>query len=147
MQQTTKPRILLIDNYSDSSQLIDMLLYIKKCNYSFSTANTPGKALHLIASETFDLYILEHKLPEMDGIELCRRLRQSDKQTPILFFTRRARAFDRESSIAAGANEYLVKPSNLEQITETIRQLLVKTSPVQTSKMQFAANNSINLFS
>ena len=124
MPYSTNPRILLIDNYSDSSQLIDMLLYIKKCNYIFSTADTLRKALELIGAGAFDLYILEHKLPEMNGIELCRQIRCTDKKTPILFFNKRERDFDREISIAAGASEFLIKPSNLDQIADTIKRLL-----------------------
>jgi DNA-binding response OmpR family regulator len=140
MQHSSNPRILFIDDYSDSSQLIDVLLYIKKCKYNFSTANTPSKALELISTEPFDLYILEFKLPEMNGVELCRQIRQADKQTPILFYTRTARAFARESCVAAGANEYLVKPSNLDQITHTIKQLLGENARVYAGKTQSINN-------
>jgi DNA-binding response OmpR family regulator len=136
MQHSDNSRILLIDNYSDSSQLIDMLLYIKKCKYDFFTANAPSKALELIAAERFDLYILEYKLPEMNGIELCRQIRQADKKTPILFFNKKERAFDREISMAAGANEFLLKPSNLEKIAEMIGLLLGK------NKQNYAAVSS-----
>jgi two-component system alkaline phosphatase synthesis response regulator PhoP len=143
MQHSSNSRILIIDDYSDSSQLIDMLLYIKKCNYHFSTANTPSKSLELIASQPFNLYIIEYKLPEMNGIELCRQIRQADQQTPILFFTRTDRAFARESSIAAGATQYLVKPADLEQITDTIKSLLGENAPVYAGKTKSITNYNV----
>jgi CheY-like chemotaxis protein len=124
MSLSPNPRILYIDDYSDSCKLIDILLYTEKCKYSFSIANSPSEALELIASEPFNLYILENKLPEMTGVELCRKIRQTDKQTPILFFSGKARPFDRETSLNAGATEYLVKSDDRERITETIRELL-----------------------
>lgn len=147
MKHSTNTRILFIDDYSDSSQLIDMLLYIKKCKYHFSTANTRSKALELISSEPFDLYILEYKLPEMNGIELCRQIRQADKQTPILFYTRTARAFASESSMRAGASEYLVKPANLEQITDTIKRLIGAEMPVYAGNAQPVAKQNTKQFS
>lgn len=147
MGHSSTQRILFIDDYSDSSQLIDMLLYIKKCKYHFSTVNTPSKALELISSEPFDLYILEYKLPEMNGIELCRQIRLADKQTPILFFTRTTRPFSHESSLAAGANEYLVKPANLEQITDTIKRLLCAEMPVYADTAQSVVKQNTKQFS
>ena len=141
MQHSSNPpRILFIDDYSDSSQIIDMLLYIKKCKYSFSTADTPSKALELISTQSFDLFVLEYKLPEMNGIELCRQIRQADKQTPILFYTRTARAFARESFAAAGATEFLIKPADLEQITDTIKSLLGENVPVYMGKIPVITN-------
>jgi DNA-binding response OmpR family regulator len=147
MHFSTNPRVLYIDDYSESSQLIDMLLYIKKCKYDFSVANTPGKALELIAGIAFNLYIIENKLPEMTGIELCRRIRKTDKNTPILFFTRRVRAFDRETALAAGATEYIVKPASLEQITHTIKQLLGEKASGYTTDSKSITNYKINALS
>jgi two-component system alkaline phosphatase synthesis response regulator PhoP len=84
----------------------------------------------------------------MNGIQLCRRIRQTDKQTPILFFTRRVRAFDRETSLAAGATEYIVKPADLEKITNTIKQLLgentLSFAPSKQSTANYKANHISN---
>ena len=146
MQSISTPRILCIDDYSASSNLIDMLLYIKRCEYDFSTANTPTRALKLLAAQKFDLYILEYELPEMNGFQLCRKIRQMDGQTPILFFTGTAPKCDRETAFTAGATEYLVKPANLEQITLTIRRLLGEIDLNATTLAQSTSNFTATRF-
>jgi DNA-binding response OmpR family regulator len=126
MQKSRETRILYVDDYQDGCELVSTLLYVEKCNCNFTIADTPSEALRLISRESFDLYILESKLPEMTGVQLCRKIRKIDKQTPILFFTGKARPQDRAASIATGANEYLVKPNDLNRITETVKNLLNK---------------------
>jgi|SRR5215213_5343128 len=124
MRHSSAPRILYIDNNEASGELITTLRRAENCPYCVSTANTSGEALELIASEPFDLLILEHQLPEMSGVELCRRIRQTDKRTPILFCTGRTRLADCDVSLAAGATEYLVRPISAEYLIETVRRLL-----------------------
>ncbi|HEX8737697.1 MAG TPA: response regulator [Pyrinomonadaceae bacterium] len=124
MRSSRSPRILYIDNNQESGELIAVLRHAENHPYRVSTASTSVEALELIASEPFDLLILEHQLPEMSGVELCRRLRQTDKQTPILFCAGRNRLAEGEVSIAAGATEYLVAPVSAEHLIETVRRLL-----------------------
>jgi two-component system copper resistance phosphate regulon response regulator CusR len=124
MRHSSASRILYIDGSRDGDELISTLRRAENTAYRVSTATTPGDALELIAAEPFDLFILEPNLPEMSGVELCRRIRQTDKETPILFFTGKTRLADGEVSIAAGATEYLVKPFGAESLLETIKRLL-----------------------
>lgn len=143
MQFSSAPRILYVDDYQNCCDLISTLLCIEKCNYNFSIADTPSEALKLIAGKPFNLYILENKLPKMSGIELCRQIRKIDKNTPILFFSKKANFFELNASIEAGANEYLEKTQNFNRITRTIRQLLTErtTSATQTSQPTVFQNN------
>lgn len=124
MRHSSVPRILYIDSHQGGHETISLLRHAENSAYCISTANTPTEALELIASEPFDLYILEHRLPEMSGVELCRQIRKTDKQTPILFFAGRLRLAESDVSIAAGATEYLVKPIGAEFLIETVRRLL-----------------------
>lgn len=131
MRQSEAPRILYIDGGDagrsadrNSGNFSSMLRHLENCPYRMSTAATPDEALELIASEPFDLFIHEHQLREMSGVELCRRIRQTDKKTPILFFSGRTRLMDGEVSIAAGATEYLVRPIGEDHLIDTIRRLL-----------------------
>ncbi|HEX8369411.1 MAG TPA: response regulator [Pyrinomonadaceae bacterium] len=124
MRYSSSPRILYIENNQDGGEVITTLRRTENRSYCVSTASTPNEALELIASEPFDLLILEHQLSEMSGVELCRRIRQTDKQTPILFCTGRMRLAECEISLAAGATEYLVRPISAENLIETVRQLL-----------------------
>jgi DNA-binding response OmpR family regulator len=71
---------------------------------------TAAQALSLIQAERFDLYLLEAWLPDVDGFELCRRMRDFDPHTPILFFSSAAYDGDKKRGIEAGANAYVTKP-------------------------------------
>ena len=80
---------------------------------------TAAQALALIQAEDFDLCMLDGRLPEMDGFELCRRLRGVDSHIPILFFSGAADGADKEKGIAAGADAYVAKP-DIDELLETI---------------------------
>jgi DNA-binding response OmpR family regulator len=88
------------------------LIWVSKDRYLVVTAEDGATALDLISKETFDLYILDNWLPEMDGLEICRRIRESGSVKPIIFFSAMVRAADREKALEAGANEYLLKPND-----------------------------------
>jgi two-component system, OmpR family, manganese sensing response regulator len=128
MQNCLEPRILFVADYQDCCNLVGNLMYVEKCRCNFTIASSPSEALRLIAEEPFDLYILESKLPEMTGIELCRRIRKMDKDNPILFFTGKVKPGDRAASLATGANEFLVKPRDFNRVTERVKNLLNKDS-------------------
>lgn len=128
MSVSKTPRILYVEDYQDSCELVEQMLWVEKYECDFTVAKTPTRALSLIEKEPFDLYILEYRLPEMTGVELCRRIRKADSQTPILFFTVVSRSDDRNVAIAAGANEYLLKPYDLPNLVDTVKRLL-STNP------------------
>lgn len=121
---TYSPRILCVDDDEDTRNLIDFMLEHEENGYVITSVQNAEDALELLESRNFDLYILDCWLSEMTGIELCSRIREKDKQTPIMFFTGMARPVDREVGLAAGANEYLVKPEDISILTETVGRLL-----------------------
>ena len=84
---------------------------------------TAAQALSLIQAERFDLYMLDAWLPEIDGFELCRRLRALDPHIPILFFSGAAYEADKKKGIEAGANEYVVKP-NISELVRSVQQFM-----------------------
>jgi DNA-binding response OmpR family regulator len=117
-------RILCIEDYSESCRLISQLLFTEKYDLDFTVTHSPIQALSLIAGQSFDLYIVKGRLPEMTGVELCRRIRKTDQDTPILFLSGRMRSSDCKVALAAGVNEYLVLPVELDIVTEAVKQLL-----------------------
>jgi two-component system, OmpR family, response regulator len=82
---------------------------------------TGAQALSSVQAEPFDLYMLDSRLPDVDGFELCRRLRAVDPHTPILFFSGEAFEVDRNKGIEAGANAYVVKP-DFDGLVRSIKQ-------------------------
>jgi OmpR-family two-component system manganese-sensing response regulator len=131
-------RILCIESYLESCELISRLLFIEKHNFDFTITHSPSRALALIAEQNFDLYIVKSRLPEMTGVELCRKIRKIDAETPILFLTGKTRASEGRVAIAAGVSEYLVLPVSPDELTAKVKRLLDKkplpisapTSPV-----------------
>lgn len=93
-------------------------------DYSVTVVETGAEALALIAQKPFDLYILDIWLPGMDGLDLCRRLREMGITKPIMFFSAMVRPHNRQYGLDAGANEYLVKPNDLGIFTQTVERLL-----------------------
>jgi DNA-binding response OmpR family regulator len=84
---------------------------------------TAAQALSLIQAEHFDLYMLDGWLPDIDGFELCRRMRAFDPHIPILFFSGAAYEADKQKGIDAGANDYVIKP-NISELVRSIKQLM-----------------------
>ena len=126
-------RILCLDNHQDTCELIDLMLRQADGNYQITAVSAPDEAFRLIAGRKFDLYILDYQFPGISGVELCRRIRRTDKQTPVLFFTAMARPADRDAAMAAGANRYLVKPNDLDRLVPTVRELLVGSTVPETA--------------
>jgi OmpR-family two-component system manganese-sensing response regulator len=121
------PRILIIDADHDSTQLIELMLHYSDPGYEISSVHTPEEGLRLAASQSFDLFLLDYRLPGMSGAEVCRAIRRTDAETPILFFTGTAYERERREALKAGANAYLVKPGDLKKLTGTV-QLLISGS-------------------
>src|SRR5215213_5476336 len=119
-------RILCIESYLESCELISQLLFIEKHNFDFTVTHSPNRALSLIGEQSFDLYIVKSRLPEMTGVELCRRIRKLGSKAPILFLTGKTRISECRVALAAGVSEYLILPVSLSKLTARVKQLLDK---------------------
>ena len=117
-------RILCVDDDVDSCKFLEFMLSSTDEGYIVKGAYTSKNAIELIEKETFDLYILDNWMIGFSGVQLCSRIRLSDKQAPILFFTAAVSQTHREEAINAGANEYLVKPDDLGRIEDIVHSLL-----------------------
>ena len=121
----SKTRILCVEDNRDSREMIATLLRETNPDYAVTAVETAAEALALSIKDRFDLYILDIWLPGMDGVELCRRLRDRGVNEPIMFFSAMGvQAKDRDYVLSAGANEFLVKSVDLDRFTETVSRLL-----------------------
>lgn len=118
------PRILIIDDDPDNCELIQLLLQYANPDYEIASVLTSEAGLQLAAARPFDLYLLDFRLMDIDGVEVCQRLRQRDAETPIMFFTGEALESARQEALRAGANAYLIKPDDLNKLTMTAQRLL-----------------------
>lgn len=117
-------RILCVEDDRDAREMMKVMLQQADATYSVTTVATAAEALDLTSRNHFDLYILDIWLPGMDGMSLCRRLRERRISVPIIFFSAMVRPSDKEFGLAAGANEFLVKPADLDKFTATVARLL-----------------------
>jgi two-component system response regulator MprA len=126
MPPKARLRVLCVDNDEDSRVMLTALL--KLAFIEAKAVGTGAQALSSVQAEPFDLYMLDSRLPDVDGFELCRRLRAIDRRTPILFFSGAAFEADKKKGIEAGANAYVVKP-DLDSLMSNIRQFVSAARP------------------
>ncbi|MBB3052875.1 DNA-binding response OmpR family regulator [Prauserella isguenensis] len=102
---------------------------LEREGYEVVAVTDGSAALEATASERVDLLVLDLGLPEMDGLEVCRRLRASGAQTPVLMLTARTDEVDFVVGLDAGADDYVAKPFRLAELLARIRALLRRRSP------------------
>lgn len=121
MASSPRPRVLCVDDDDDSREMLSMLL--KYQQIETKAVGTAAQALSLIQKEQFDMYLLDTWLPDLNGFELCRRMREVDPHTPILFFSGAAYEADKKRGIEAGAAAYVSKP-DIDGLLGSITQLV-----------------------
>ena len=123
MPPKARLRVLCVDDDEDSRVMLITLL--KLAFIEAKAVGTGAEALTSVQAEPFALYMLDSRLPDVDGFELCRQLRAIDRNTPILFFSGAAFAADKKKGIEAGANAYVIKP-DLDGLLGTIKQFVMQ---------------------
>ncbi len=115
-------RILLVEDDEALGEGIRVAL--KPEHYTVDWARDGASALHALTHEDFGLAILDLGLPRMDGLEVLRRLRAAANPIPVLVLTARDATADRIAGLDAGADDYLVKPFDVDELNARIRALL-----------------------
>jgi two-component system, OmpR family, response regulator MprA len=105
--------------------------------YDVQIAANGQEALQLARDTTFDLVVLDLTMPRMDGLEVCRRLRRG-VNVPILMLTARSAVADRIVGLDSGADDYLTKPFDFEELLAHVRALLRRTQPQSGEILTFA---------
>lgn len=115
---------LVIEDNEDNMMLVTRLM--KKAGYATLWASTGLKGLEMFEHEKPNFILLDIQLPDIDGTEVLRRLRNSEsgKDIPVIVVTSYAMAGDREKFMAAGGNAYLEKPIDPTRVIEQIRQVV-----------------------
>lgn len=124
-------KVLLIeDDPLLGSAIINMLM---SHHYTVNSATDGQTGLGLAQTFEYDLILLDVLLPELDGVTVCKRLRIQGCQSPILMLTANQSTADRITGLDAGADDYLTKPFEMEELMARIRALLRRGKPLQTS--------------
>jgi len=120
-----RTRILCVEDNKDSRDVLKRLLEETDKSYEIEAVETAAEALALDSNSSYDLYILDIWLPGMDGVDLCRRLRERGRKAPIMFYSAMGvQPADRDYVLAAGANAFLVKSVDIDKLIPTVQQLL-----------------------
>lgn len=118
----TKARILHVDDHQDTRLLIAALLQDR--GYGVLTAGNVTEALDLAKDIAFDLYILDVRLPDGTGVELCQKLREMRPGIPILYYSAYGDAAEVENALAICGDAYLKKPVCIADIENLVARLL-----------------------
>jgi DNA-binding response OmpR family regulator len=119
-------RVLLVEDESEiASPLVRAL---EREGYAVVRAETGREALAMVVRDQPDAVILDLGLPDMDGLEVCRSLREADYTGAVLILTARSRELDRVVGLDAGADDYLAKPFGLAELLARLRALLRRTT-------------------
>jgi DNA-binding response OmpR family regulator len=119
-----RKRILMVEDHEDAWEIAAFVLD----EYALCYARDFDEGLRLAQRGYFDLYILDNWLPDGNGIDLCRRIREFDPHTPVLFYSACAYARDLQAAYSAGAQEYFVKPVSFAELTAAVSRLISAAS-------------------
>lgn len=123
------PTVLVVE---DESALVTLLRYnLERAGYTVRTAMDGEEALLTAAEETPDLVLLDWMLPQLSGIEVCRRLRsrQETRNVPIIMLTARSEETDRIRGLDTGADDYLTKPFSMTELLARLRAVMRRIRP------------------
>ena len=141
MLSNPQPRVMYVDDDEDSREMLSLLLTLSQIETK--AVATAHQALRLMQAERFDLYLLDARLPDLDGFELCRRMRVFDLHTPIVFFSGAAYEADKRRGIKAGANAYITKPG-VEDLLTSITRLISYPENVTADIIPFGRKTSFS---
>lgn len=124
MSEDKKTSILLVEDEENLHEALKLNLELE--GYDVTSAFDGAKALNAVDGEYFDLIILDVMLPEMDGISVAESIRISNNEVPILILSARNSSADRVLGLKKGADDYLTKPFNLEELLLRVHKLINK---------------------
>jgi len=118
-------RILVVDDEPAVQNALSRALALER--YEVAQAGDGREALERLGAAPYEAVILDISMPHVDGLEVCRRLREGGDRTPVLMLTAREEVDDRVAGLDAGADDYLVKPFALRELLARVRALLRRT--------------------
>lgn len=131
-------RVLVVDDEPNITDLVSLALRYE--GFEVATASTGRDALTQVGSARPQLVLLDVMLPDLDGFEVARRLRQEGRRIPILFLTARDATEDKVRGLTLGGDDYVTKPFSLEELLARVRAVLrrVQTAPEVPARLVFA---------
>lgn len=125
-------KILVVD---DEISILTLLQFnLEQAGYEVVTAENGAEALEVVIEEKPNCIILDLMLPEMDGLEVCKELRQRHIHTPVLMLTAKDDEFDKVLGLELGADDYMTKPFSPREVVARIKAILRRVKQLEESK-------------
>jgi two-component system, OmpR family, response regulator MprA len=135
--------ILVVDDEPAVQSALSRALALE--HYDVAQAADGREALERLASEPYDAVILDIAMPHIDGLQVCKRLRDGGDTTPVLMLTARGEVDDRVAGLDAGADDYLVKPFALRELLARVRALLRRAGEGEGAQAETLAFEDLRL--
>src|SRR5210317_269176 len=136
-----KARLLIVeDEAAIRGGLVDVFVYH---GYEVETADDGDEGLRLALGGNFDLILLDVMLPGVDGFEICNRIRQQDRQQPVIMLTAKSSDEDIVQGLTLGADDYVAKPFSVTQLVLRVQAVLRRSGIGETSTREIRLNNGL----
>ncbi len=137
-------RILLVEDEENIRDVVKLNLELE--GYEVVGTGNGRDAIKYFHEQHFDLLLLDVMLPEVNGFQICEQVRLTNMEVPVIFLTAKDAAQDRITGLKKGADDYLTKPFNLEELLLRVQNLLKRTvkTPENTPEIYSFGNNKIN---
>lgn len=135
------PKILVIDDHKETLDLVSLVL--QKQGYRVSVAHSGQEGLDTADREKPDLILLDVMMPDMNGFTVCKKVRQTDglSHIPIILLTAKSQADEKWEGFEAGATDYLIKPTNAEELHRRVKTILMNHNPSAAAEIADGAES------
>lgn len=142
----TEKRILIVDDDDEIRELLEF--DVKASGYFVDTARDGLEGLNKALNNTYDLILLDVMMPKMNGFDVCKNIRQAKLSIPILMLTAKGTINDKTIGFDCGADDYLVKPFDIQEVLLRIRVLLRRNQPQETNSItnEILQSGNIEIF-
>lgn len=125
-------RLLIADDDNEIRELLEFDL--AQSGYSVDTAKNGEEALQKALSNSYDLILLDVMMPKMNGFDVCKNIRATKPEIPILMLTAKGTINDKTQGFDSGADDYIVKPFDIQEVLLRVRALVRRSPSVKTTK-------------
>ena len=116
-------RVLYVEDNADTVEMVTLML--NSAGFDVLSHSTIAEGLKAAAAQDFDLYLIDLWLPDGSGLDLCKKIREFDSKTPVVFYSAAAYEGDRAAALDSGGQAYLIKPTDSPDLCATLFKLLI----------------------
>lgn len=128
-------KILIVEDDDNIRELLR--LYLEREGYEIAEAENGAVGMNRFKADQPDLILLDMMMPVMDGWQVCREIRESGSTTPIIMITAKGETMDKVTGLEMGADDYIVKPLEMQEVVARVRAIFRRLAPEEAGKLSF----------